>query len=482
MLYRVLRWVASVALRWFYRRIDVIGLERVPASAPLLIAANHPNQLLDPLLVGYVLRRPVTFTGKAILLDNPFVGVIMRRLPFVPLRRASDERKRAAAAQGGNDSAPGETSPAAAPDPARNTDAFRQIIDVLAAGGAVLVFPEGISHNQPQLAPIKTGIARIALQARDERGVRDLHILPVGLTFERKEVPRTRVLVEIGEPLAVDRWTAAGTPAEALTRAVSDRLHAVTLNFPTREAADRVRCVAEVLTGVFADVRPLGEGDGSLAEHVEVTRRVESARQRLADLPAVDSARVARFEQRLDEFTRELNERGVELRDLDIPLGWLPAARFLLREGAIAAAAGPLALWGRVNHWLPLRLARGLAARSSRSPEDPAMHTVVIGLVSVLFFYALQTTAVGMIAGPWWALAYLASLVPSADWDFRYRDRRRRAVRRMQTFVRLRRAPAVRARLGQDAAWLREEATALERLTTERAPDHTAAHPAGAPV
>jgi glycerol-3-phosphate O-acyltransferase / dihydroxyacetone phosphate acyltransferase len=474
MLYRALRWVASIALRWFYRRIDVIGVERVPASAPLLIAANHPNQLLDALLVGYALRRPVTFTGKAILLDNPFVGAVMRRLPFVPLRRASDERKRAAGEAARNGGAP--------PDPARNTDAFRQIIDVLAAGGAVLVFPEGISHNQPQLAPIKTGIARMALQARDERGIRDVHILPVGLTFERKEVPRTRVLVEIGEPLAVDRWTAAAAPTEALTREVSERLHAVTLNFPTREAADRVRRVAEVLTGVFADVRPLGEGDGSLAEQVEVTRRVESARQRLADLPAAESVRVTRFQQRLDEFTRELNERGVEVRDLDIPLGWLPAARFLLREGVIAAAAGPLALWGRVNHWLPLRLARGLAARSSRSPEDPAMHTVVIGLASVLLFYAVQTTVVGVMAGPWWALAYLASLVPSADWDFRYQDRRRRAVRRMRTFLRLRRAPAVCARLAQDAAWLREEATSLERLTTERTPSPPAAAPTSAPV
>jgi len=475
MLYRALRWVASIALRWFYRRIDVIGLERVPASAPLLIAANHPNQLLDALLVGYALRRPVTFTGKAILLDNPLVGAVMRRLPFVPLRRASDERKRVEAVQAAG-------SGGAPPDPARNTDAFRQIIDVLAAGGAVLVFPEGISHNQPRLAPIKTGIARIALQARGERGVRGVHILPVGLTFERKEVPRTRVLVEIGEPLAVDRWTAAGAPAEALTREVSDRLHAVTLNFPTREAADRVRCVAEVLTGVFADVRPLGQGDGSLAEEVEVTRRVERARQRLADLPAAESARVTRFQQRLDEFTRELNERGIELRDLDIALGWLSAARFLLREGVIAAAAGPLALWGRVNHWLPLRLARGLADRSSRSPEDPAMHTVVIGLVSVLPFYAVQTTVVGLMAGPWWALAYLASLVPSADWDFRYQDRRRRAVRRMRTFLRLRRAPAVRASLAQDAAWLREEATSLERLTTERAPGPSSAAPASAHV
>ena len=59
----------------------------------------------------------------------------------------------------------------------------------------MLIFPEGISHHEPQLAPIKTGAARIALSARDERGIHDLRIVPVGLNFEDKASPRTRVLV-----------------------------------------------------------------------------------------------------------------------------------------------------------------------------------------------------------------------------------------------------------------------------------------------
>ena len=46
------------------------------------------------------------------------------------------------------------------------------------------------------------------LHARDAAGdVEGLAIVPIGLTFERKEAPRSReVLVQVGEPIAMDGW------------------------------------------------------------------------------------------------------------------------------------------------------------------------------------------------------------------------------------------------------------------------------------
>jgi 1-acyl-sn-glycerol-3-phosphate acyltransferase len=47
MIYALLRAVAGVALRWFYRDIDVRGMERIPRRRPLLLTVNHPNALVD---------------------------------------------------------------------------------------------------------------------------------------------------------------------------------------------------------------------------------------------------------------------------------------------------------------------------------------------------------------------------------------------------------------------------------------------------
>ncbi|HET7458920.1 MAG TPA: lysophospholipid acyltransferase family protein, partial [Gemmatimonadaceae bacterium] len=247
MLYRLLHWIAGVALDWFYGDVEVVGAERVPDDAPLLLAANHPNQLIDALLVARAVPRRVTFTGKAVLMKNPVVAVLARSIGFVPLQRVQDVR-----------AARTDAAPPQPLDPSRNAAAFDAIIDALDRRAAVLIFPEGISHDRPELAPVKTGVARIALQARDARGVRDLHVVPVGLTFERKWAARTRVLVQVGEPLAMDDWrpsagAAADSPAAVaeLTAEVERRLRAVTLNFPSREAADAVMPAAHLLAALL---------------------------------------------------------------------------------------------------------------------------------------------------------------------------------------------------------------------------------------
>ena len=135
----------------------------------------------------------------------------------------------------------------------------------------------------------------------------------------------------------------------------------------------------------------------------------------------------------------------------------------MVRETALVALGGPVALWGRINHWAPLALARAVARRTSRNPEDPAMHTIVAGLMLVPLFYAVQTAFVWRLAGGWWALAYLLSLPPAARWALRYADRLAHARRRMRAYLLFRREPALRRELAGEVAWVRSEAQSLAR-------------------
>ena len=454
MLYRILKFIAGFALRWFYREVRVEGAERVPREGPVLLAVNHPNALLDILVSGWLLKRPLTLTAKATFFEHPLVGPLFRAVGVVPLRRASDEAQKAGPAI----------------DRDRNADAFAAILDALERGRAILIFPEGKVHNEPHLAPLKTGLARLALQARDERGLRGLSIVPLGLNFEDKGEPRSRVLLEVGAPLRLDEWApapAGGSPAHQLTAEVDARLRAVTLNFPSAEEAERVRGAAEVLAGVYDRPRPLRDPDPPLADVLDVTRRVDAARRAIDRAVATDASRVARFTERLEAFRRETEGRGIAVNDIGISTATSSAARFLAREAAVVALSGPLAWWGRINHWLPFRLARLVARRTSRTPDQPAQHTVVAGVGLVLLFYALQTALVGWLAGwPWWLL-YLVSLPLSATWDLRFQDRMDRARRRIRTYLLFRRDSALRARLLGEVAWLREESAALERIAAE---------------
>jgi 1-acyl-sn-glycerol-3-phosphate acyltransferase len=210
MIYSLLKWITGIALHWFYADIRVVGKERIPARGPLLIAVNHQNALVDSLIASWVVPRRMAMTAKATLADNPLIALVFRMLQVVPLRRVSDEARK-------SNGTPFDRS--------RNREAFREIIDLLKQNGAVLIFPEGKSHNKYGLEPLKTGLARLALQARDEGGVRGLRILPLGLVFENKGAPGTAVGARFGEVIEMDAWPDANHVI--LTEEIAKRLCAV---------------------------------------------------------------------------------------------------------------------------------------------------------------------------------------------------------------------------------------------------------------
>ena len=210
MIYRLLRWISGIALHWFYREIRAVGLENIPATGPLLIAANHQNALVDSLIAGWIIPRRITMTAKATLVENPLIAALFRAVGILPLRRVSDE------------SAKADGSPM---DRTRNANSFREILKTLKNDGAVLIFPEGKSHNESGLEPLRTGLARLALQARDNQSIRDVRILPVGLIFEDKGEPGSVVGVRVGKPVDMDGWTDSN--AATLTEEIAKRLRAV---------------------------------------------------------------------------------------------------------------------------------------------------------------------------------------------------------------------------------------------------------------
>src|SRR4029077_1060377 len=100
----------------------------------------------------------------------PIIGFFCRAFEAIPVYRRQD----------------------AGSDPSQKPEAFETARAVLARGGAIGIFPEGTSHSDPQLRPLKTGAARIALGAAAALGdVSPLVIVPPGLYY-RGEGPFRR--------------------------------------------------------------------------------------------------------------------------------------------------------------------------------------------------------------------------------------------------------------------------------------------------
>jgi len=459
MLYRLLRVVAAIALRWYYAEIVVQGAERAPRSGPLLIVANHPNALIDPLLVGTTLSQPVLLTAKATLFENPALSPLLNAVGVVPLRRAKDE---ASGVQG-----------EARAD--RNAAAFSSVTAALRRGGAVLIFPEGISHDAPAIAPLRSGAARIVLQAHSE-GVRGIQLLAVGLIYEEKERPSSHVLVRVGDPLTLDTWLEAHGEENTseLTHALDAQLRAVTLNFATAERAVRAVRLAHILSALAMEPAPVAQ-PRSLDAEADLSRRIDRATSALADASPETIDAADDLSTRLDSLQRELDQKGIALEDVRISVRWMDGVRFLLREVPILLLYAALFILGRAAHWIPIRAARALALRTLRhdpSRDQPAMRTIIFALVALVVWYVVLFLVLDHLIGLAGAILGLLLIFASAHAFRLGRGRLRRALRRARTFLALRSNRELQQRLIAESDALVAQSVSLEQALLREASAH----------
>src|SRR5205809_6433662 len=171
-----------VVLRIFFRRIEVSGTDSVPRVGPVIFVLNHPNGLVDPAFLLCLAPRRVSLLAKAPLFRMPVIGSFCRAFDAIPVHRRQDEGF----------------------DPAQNRETFETARTVLAREGAIAIFPEGASHSDPQLRPLRTGAARIALGAAAMlAGPTALRIVPSGLYSRAKRTFRSAALLHFAEPSLV---------------------------------------------------------------------------------------------------------------------------------------------------------------------------------------------------------------------------------------------------------------------------------------
>ncbi|MFI5183221.1 MAG: 1-acyl-sn-glycerol-3-phosphate acyltransferase, partial [Vicinamibacteria bacterium] len=137
-------------------------------------------------------------------------------------------------------------------DVTRNSDTFSRCHALLAAGGSIAIFPEGMSHSLERQPPLKTGAARIVLGAESRRGPLGVRVVPVGLRYDAKERFRTRVFVHLGPALdaAPEVITYQERPGESV-RALTGRI-AIALEDAVAQAREHSQGRDAV-----ADLKPL---------------------------------------------------------------------------------------------------------------------------------------------------------------------------------------------------------------------------------
>lgn len=448
----------------FYRRREVHGLEHLPASGPVILCANHTNALADAVVVQAASPRPIHPIARSGLFRNPLLRPLLVAIQAVPIYRRQGPAGRPAEAKGDDAAASAETIRA------QNAASFRRCYEILADGRVLLIFPEGQSHSDPMLRPLKTGAARLALGHRERTGSLPA-IVPVGLVFTHKGRFRTGLLVQLGEPV-----TLAEEPAEdeeavrRLTAAIEDGLEAVTINVESWQDLALLRR----LQGFF-ELRRLrrdARRRRALATRVRVLQRLVDVHRWLRSRYPEEVARVS---AELERFDRLCRRYGVEGYQLDLRYRPRHVARFLARALAFTVFVVPLALWGAVNSALPYLATRLASRRAARGRDQYDSAGMLFGIGFFLVAWTVQTVLVGERWGVRWGIAYAVSLPLTGAVALAIGRERRWLQENARVFVLFLRKRRLRSYLRERRGALEVEIARLAQLARHRLRESRAA-------
>jgi glycerol-3-phosphate O-acyltransferase/dihydroxyacetone phosphate acyltransferase len=373
-------------VRLYYPRIDVQGED--VGEGPCMVVANHPNGLLDPVVLRVALDRPLGFLAKHTLFANAVLLPFLEAFRAIPVYRAKD----------------GDTG--------RNAETFARARALLAEGGWVAMFPEGVSHDAPGLQPLRTGAARILLGAAGP-----VRVLPVGLTYDAAGTFRSGVTVSVGTPVDVERWRGRGDAPDAVEGLTDDMQRA--LREQMLEADDR-----SLWHGFRAVAGWLGEPD-EVAAATDARARTLAQAWRRAD-PHVREA----LADEARAFARRLSELGVA-DPLTLEAG-LPDTVRVGRAILPLVILAPLAVVGALLGGPSYLAVDAVAESLAESADVLSTWKVLVGLVLHPTWWAIQIGAAAVLLGAGWAIA-LAVLAPTCGFAalvFQEKLARRRALGR----------------------------------------------------
>ena len=196
---------------------------------------------------------------------------------------------------------------------------YAKVLDKLASGGTIGIFPEGGSHDRTDLLPLKVGVALIAYSALEKDGI-NIPIIPVGLNYFRGHRFRGRLIVEYGRPTYIDPSTlsafkAGGAEKRRVCNELLDRI------------ADAMRGVIvstpdyETLLLIHTARRLFQSKETTASKKQDLSKRFAEAYKRLLLMTQGSPPKEwLQLQERILAYSRELSDLGIkdyQVRGLD---------------------------------------------------------------------------------------------------------------------------------------------------------------------
>src|SRR5690349_2391998 len=387
MIRRLIVALVKVALRIYFQRIEVTGLEHVPLDTPVIFVMNHPNALVDPVFLLCLAPRRVSFLAKAPLFRMPVIGYLVKQMESLPVYRQQDEGS----------------------DMRKNQETFVAARKLLARGGTIGICPEGVSHDAPGLKPIKTGAARISLAAVSTGEVSNLKIVPAGLYYTAKTSFRSSALLYFGNPISVEpvKLDPDGIPPRDAVRQLSDQIEKALRNVILDAQHEEELLTTARAERIFSSAGH--DSDDSLKDELRLQQRFIKA---YSTVQKLHPERLRKLEIRMLRFEEELEQAGVDAEELSLPSSTSSVFFTILKRSLLFVLMLGPALLGTIAHYPAYKLGGYLATRFSADSEDIISTVKIISAMLLFPLTWLILSVVAYVMFGWLAAVGVLIVVP----------------------------------------------------------------------
>jgi glycerol-3-phosphate O-acyltransferase / dihydroxyacetone phosphate acyltransferase len=369
MLYGILKILMRSTIKVFFRSITVKNSEAIPGEGPVIILANHPSTFMDPIVIASVINRKVFFLGKGELFRGTFAKWLLPKLNIIPVYRKQD-------------------------DPtlmSKNADTFKKCFEHLENGGAILIFPEGVSITERKLKPVKTGAARIALGAEARNDFKlGVKIINIGLNYADPHKFNRDLFINIKEPIQVERYAQTFVAdefkaAEELTEEIRTQLEDIIISIQDTRVDELVRNIETLYKYNLKKARGVSGNDTET--DFSITRNIVKA---VTYYSETDPDYVASIEQRIKNYLEHLKELNLDDEDLSRNKTNKSFIGTNIRALFFLIAGFPFYVYGLINNFLPFEIPGLLADKIAKSKDFRGAIGMVLGMFTFLIFDSIQ--------------------------------------------------------------------------------------------
>lgn len=356
MLYRFIKILISIGMRLYYSEIKVKNRDFLEHDGPMIIIANHPNTMVDAWLIGNICKQPIYFMAKGTFFNNKLKMWFLRSLNLVPINRATEEKTKGVS----------------------NDQSFEECYKILEQGKTLVIYPEGNSFMERQLRQLKSGTARIALEAeRRNAGKLNLKVVPMGLVYLEAEKFKSSILVNVGEGKSVTRHLAEfetnqSSASKKLTEEFRTQLERVLVTTQSKEQEILIESLTDAIQSRYR-----GEKSGVEAQ-VELLKNV---RDRIELFSLMEPWKIEEIQAMMNNIRWRVEKLRIKTDFLDRKFRSVMFARQIAFSVVGLIIGFPLFIFGFIHNILPYKLTDKLMPVLVKNIEYYAPVAILIGLV-----------------------------------------------------------------------------------------------------